>query len=184
MQACKLTWHLNVVLNQNDLPYFFQHMTTIAYLCFPWANKPWDSWLQILTAGFPLPFAVRWRLWRKREISLVCRQKTIWNNHSLSAHWYVLQRNALMAEHPPFQIGNTSKEMLSSVGCQLQGLLPAYCQFLPHSADGFIATYFISIYVVYGVSTCFSDQVFKKLKWTFWIERVRIFIGVRGNNLH
>ena len=33
--------------------------------------------------------------------------------------------------------------------------------FLP---DGFVGIYFISIYEVYEVLACFSDQVFKKLK--------------------
>lgn len=36
-----------------------------------------------------------------------------------------------------FQIGNNSRGLFSSVGCQLQGSLPAFCLFLAHSASWF-----------------------------------------------
>lgn len=64
---------------------------------------------------------------------------------------------------------------LSSVGLLLHA-----ATFLPCSAWWFCwnLLYFYTC-DLWGL----SNQVFKKLKWAFWIERVKNFIKVRGNNL-
>lgn len=120
--------------------------STSLYSSFPWAIKPWDIWWQILSSGLILPFSVRWRLWRKRAISLVCRQTT-WSNHSLSAHWYVLQRSAPVAEQLLFQSGNSSRELFSSGGSQLSGSLAACCHVPPMFCLMVLLEFIVLLYV-------------------------------------
>lgn len=125
--ACKVTWHLNIFLIW--MTYFFQHTTTINISLFQFPLGYWT--LRHLVANSELRIgtglSVRWRLWRKRAISLVYRQTTTWSNHSLSAHWYVLQKNVSVAEQPLCHLGKISRELFSSGGSQLLGSLPACC---------------------------------------------------------